>query len=330
MSVLSSAFGLTLVASGVRRSFGRLAPALGVDRASSSGSGTRSARSRSCRTCSDPLVDTTVPKTVAPYGSWPSPISIEALGRAPATRASATPSSTSTTTACSGSSSALRRAAARRCPANDGRDEVTPPGFDARTRVHEYGGGAAWRHGDSVFFSSFADGRVYRVDAGRRSARRSRPNRASRTRSATRTAASRRTARTVDLRARVARRRDVVNELVAFPADGSEEPRVSRAGRDFYAAPRISPDGARLAWLAWDHPLLPFIGCELWASGVDGSEAELLAGGPDEAVVPAGVEPGRPPALGVRPRRLVEPLSRRASSSRRSRRSSAHRSGSSA
>jgi len=42
-----------------------------------------------------------------------------------------------------------------------------------------------------------------------------------------------------------------VNELVVLPADGSEEPRVIVSGRDFYAAPRPSPDGTRLAWLAW-------------------------------------------------------------------------------
>jgi dipeptidyl aminopeptidase/acylaminoacyl peptidase len=71
---------------------------------------------------------------------------------------------------------------------------------------------------------------------------------------------------------------DVVNELVSFPADGSSEPDVVRTGRDFYAAPRIGPDG-RLSYLAWDHPLLPFLGCELWV------EDDLIAGGPDEAIV---------------------------------------------
>ena len=48
--------------------------------------------------------------------------------------------------------------------ADGSRAELTPRGFDARTRVHEYGGGAAWRHGDTFFFSHFGDGRVYRVD----------------------------------------------------------------------------------------------------------------------------------------------------------------------
>ncbi len=70
---------------------------------------------------------------------------------------------------------------------------------------------------------------------------------------------------------------EIVNELVAFPADGSAAAQVVASGRDFYAAPRIGRDG-RLAYLAWDHPLLPFLGCELWVGG------EQVAGGADEAV----------------------------------------------
>jgi hypothetical protein len=42
--------------------------------------------------------------------------------------------------------------------------DVTPKGFNVRTRVHEYGGGEYWRDGESLFFSHFADGRVYRQD----------------------------------------------------------------------------------------------------------------------------------------------------------------------
>ena len=69
---------------------------------------------------------------------------------------------------------------------------------------------------------------------------------------------------------------EIVNELVSFPVDGGE-PDVVHSGRDFYAAPSVGPDG-RLAYLAWDHPLLPFLGCELWVDG------KKVAGGADEAV----------------------------------------------
>jgi dipeptidyl aminopeptidase/acylaminoacyl peptidase len=133
-----------------------------------------------------------------------------------------------------------------------------------------------------VFFSHAADARVYRVDPGGEpyavTPEPSEPN-------ALRYADGGVTSDgSTVICVRESHRDSVVNELAAFPADGSAEPRVIARGRDFYAAPRISPDGRRLAWLAWDHPLLPFIGCELWTSDVDGSGAEQVAGGPDEAV----------------------------------------------
>jgi dipeptidyl aminopeptidase/acylaminoacyl peptidase len=58
----------------------------------------------------------------------------------------------------------------------------------------------------------------------------------------------------------------VVNELVALPVDGSAPPRTIAGGRDFYATPRISPDGTRLTWLSWDLPWMPWDGCEVWVA----------------------------------------------------------------
>ena len=64
--------------------------------------------------------------------------------------------------------------------------------------------------------------------------------------------------------------------------------RVLVQGSDFYGAPRLSPDGKRLAWLAWSHPNMPWDGTELWlgdmlADGAVGNH-RLVAGGPDESV----------------------------------------------
>ena len=42
--------------------------------------------------------------------------------------------------------------------------DLIPAGANARTRAHEYGGGAVWYHEDAVFYSDFSDGRLYRVD----------------------------------------------------------------------------------------------------------------------------------------------------------------------
>jgi dipeptidyl aminopeptidase/acylaminoacyl peptidase len=220
-----------------------------------------------------------VSKTIAPYGSWASPISIEEkAGSGEAWFGYSVVDLDERGVlwieqrAAEGGRAALMR---------EGVGEVVP-GFDARTRVHEYGGGAVWQHGDSVFLSSFADSRVYRVDAGGGpyavTPEPSEPH-------ALRYADGDVTPDGVTvICVRETHGDSVVNELVAFPADGSAEPRPIATGRDFYASPRISPDGTRLAWLAWDHPLLPFLGCELWTSDVDGADVRRLTGGPDEAV----------------------------------------------
>jgi dipeptidyl aminopeptidase/acylaminoacyl peptidase len=219
-----------------------------------------------------------MPKTVAPYGSWSSPISIE--------RSANTGDQWFSWVVVDLDERGILWIEPR--PAEEGRAvlvqqrddgsrvELTPLGFDARSRVHEYGGGAAWRHGEAVFFSNFGDGRVYRVDGGGepRAVTPEPPEP-----DALRYADGRVTpdGSTVICVRESHRGADVVNELVSFPSDGSREPSVVRTGRDFYAAPRLGPEG-RLAFLAWDHPLLPFIGCELWVDG------RPIAGGADESI----------------------------------------------
>ena len=151
------------------------------------------------------------------------------------------------------------------------RVDVTPEGFNARTTVHEYGGGAYVVHRGVVFSSNFADQRLYRQDPGAAAG------------------ADHARDRTVGIRyadGRVTpdgsllicvreRHEDdgVVNELVSIPTDGSGEASIVVGGRDFFSTPRISPDGTRLAWLTWDLPYLPWDGSELWVAdlGADGA-----------------------------------------------------------
>ena len=61
----------------------------------------------------------------------------------------------------------------------------------------------------------------------------------------------------------------VVNELVAIPTDGSGDASIVVDGHDFFSTPRISPDGTKLAWLAWDLPCMPWDGSELWVADLD-------------------------------------------------------------
>jgi dipeptidyl aminopeptidase/acylaminoacyl peptidase len=166
--------------------------------------------------------------------------------------------------------------------------DVVPPDFNVRTRVHEYGGGAWVRDGTVVFCSSFEDSRLYRIDAPGAEPRPITPEPAEP--HASRYADGRVFA---DGRLIVCVREshgvgEPVNELVVLPTDGSAEPSVIASGRDFYAAPRPSPDGAKLAWLAWDHPRMPFEGTELWVADLsaDGelSNNRLVAGSESESV----------------------------------------------
>ncbi len=148
--------------------------------------------------------------------------------------------------------------------------DVVPTGFNARTGVHEYGGGAYCIHAGTAFVSNFDDQRLYRVDPD------SSPV-------AITPAVGGKEHRYADGRvtpdgalwigvrerhAKSERSADVVNELVAIATDGSAEPRVIAEGRDFYSNPRISPDGSRLCFLAWDLPWMPWDGCELHVAGI--------------------------------------------------------------
>jgi dipeptidyl aminopeptidase/acylaminoacyl peptidase len=173
--------------------------------------------------------------------------------------------------------------------------DVTPPlsqhpahPFSVRTRVHEYGGGAYLVTAGTVYFSNDADQRLYRQSPG------------AMPRPITAAPARPRGLRYADAVADAGRRRLIairedhttdaaqpVNAIVEIPVGGGQ-PRVLRAGRDFYAAPRLDPDGRRLAWLEWDHPNMPWIGCELWLGDLSGDgsigNGRRIAGGDDESV----------------------------------------------
>jgi hypothetical protein len=124
-------------------------------------------------------------KRIAPYGAWASPISIE--------EAASTGDPFFGYTIVDFDDGGLLWLEVR--PAQAGRSalvrngaEITPTDFDSRTRVHEYGGGAVWTADGAIFASSFADGRVYRVEDG--TPRPVTPEPPQPTRCATRTASS--------------------------------------------------------------------------------------------------------------------------------------------
>ena len=173
--------------------------------------------------------------------------------------------------------------------------DVLPAGWNARTRVHEYGG-TAWLPlpGGALAFADWSDQRVYRLDPG----------------STTPTPLTPEPAEAAGLRyadpvlapggdeiwwVREAHDQDTIRRhIVAVPVSGAAaaDPAAVReiaGGSDFLAFPRPALDGRRLAWIAWDHPRMPWDGTELRVGelGPDGTVTSVatVLGGPDESVL---------------------------------------------
>jgi dipeptidyl aminopeptidase/acylaminoacyl peptidase len=166
----------------------------------------------------------------------------------------------------------------------EGTVDITPASFNVRTTVHEYGGGAFTVHSGTVYFSNFADQRLYRQS----------PN--AEQKAMTPQTALRYADAIIDrVRGRLIcvcedhsnSERGVVNSLAAIGLEGERFNQKLISGNDFYSSPRISPDGSRLAWLTWNKPDMPWDSAELWMGEIakDGSISRTLrvAGGLGES-----------------------------------------------
>ena len=163
--------------------------------------------------------------------------------------------------------------------------DVTSPPFNARTRVHEYGGGAYTVFKGIIYFSNLSDGRIYRQDPGS-------PPRPLTPEGDYRYADlfyDRHRNRLICVREdHTGKDRFPVNSLVSVDPGDSQDVKVLISGGDFYSNPRISPDGKFLAFLTWNLPNMPWDGTELRvarlndAGGTDSSR--LVAGGWEESV----------------------------------------------
>ncbi len=162
--------------------------------------------------------------------------------------------------------------------------DVTPSSFNARTRVHEYGGGAFAIADGVVFFSNDKDQRIYRQDPDRTPA----PITPTGPLRYTDGVIDRRRGRLICVREDHGNDGEPCNTLVAVPLTGVDSGQVLVTGSDFYSSPRLHPDGHSLAWLSWNHPNMPWDGTELWVASLDGQsglgEPTCVAGGVDESI----------------------------------------------
>jgi len=168
--------------------------------------------------------------------------------------------------------------------------DMIPAPFNARTRVHEYGGGSWTVRDGAVIFSNFADGRLYRLapDASVPQPLTPEPPARDRQWRFADGVIDHRRNRWIGVREDHTAGGEPVNTIVAVDLGGGAAGHVLASGHDFYASPRLSRDGNWLAWLAWDHPNMPWNGTMLYlaAVGADGvpGDPQLIAGGATESI----------------------------------------------
>jgi dipeptidyl aminopeptidase/acylaminoacyl peptidase len=231
-------------------------------------------------------------KTKTPYGSWKSPITADVIVAGTIGLGDIALDGEDTYWVESRPSEGGRSVIVRRTPDGTVAD-VTPPGFNARTTVHEYGGGAYLVVDGAVYFSNFTNQRLYRQAPGESP------------QPITSTEKLRYADGVIDRPRNLIYSvredhtgggRDAINTLVRLNLAGDTGGEVIVSGNDFYSSPRLSPDGSRLTWLTWNHPNLPWDGTELWVSELDTEgrivRARLAAGGKSESIFQPEWSPG--------------------------------------
>jgi dipeptidyl aminopeptidase/acylaminoacyl peptidase len=252
--------------------------------------------------------DATVAAPAGPFGSWPTPITSELVVRALVGLGGVALDGDAVWWSEQRPEEGSRTQIVRWRP-DEGPVDMLPEGANARTAVHEYGGGAWGVHDDLVWYVDWADQRLYTVGPGSSAE----PELAV-PQPATPEPEAQRGDRWADGRLDPGGRwlvmvrehhppggspADVRNELVVVDLLGEVEPRVLVTGPDFVSDPRFSPDGRRLCWLQWQHPDMPWDGTELVVADLRHSgvgpgigSPRVVAGRPNGGVTTRRVEQG--------------------------------------
>lgn len=221
--------------------------------------------------------------TQAPYGSWKSPITAELITAKAATLIELAVDGDDIYWIESRPAESGRYVIMRRAP-DEKITECTPPDFYARTTVHEYGGGAFTAADGVIYFSNFKDQHLYRQRVGGRPELLT-PGDGYRYADLI---VDRKRNHLICIREDHTGKGEAVNTIVSIDLKSGGNGNVLVDGNNFYSSARLSPDGNKLAYLTWNHPNIPWDGCELWAADVneDGTlhRARLVTGSATESV----------------------------------------------
>jgi dipeptidyl aminopeptidase/acylaminoacyl peptidase len=204
--------------------------------------------------------------TTAPFGAWRSPITTQMLVQGAVRFGDLGVDGDTLYWVETRPQEEGRYVIVRRTP--DGKiDDVLPAPFSARTLVHEYGGGAMLAAGGTVYFSNYADQRLWRLKPGE----------------APQPITAEGKLRFADFMLDKPRNRliavcedhsvegaEPATRIVAVDLPGGKVTTLVE-GADFYSTPRVSPDGRQLAWLSWNHPNMPWDDTELFVAAFDGA-----------------------------------------------------------
>jgi dipeptidyl aminopeptidase/acylaminoacyl peptidase len=222
-------------------------------------------------------------RTIAPYGSWKSPITTDLITAKTINFKQIGIDGEDIYWSESRPLEEGRYVIMRRTP--DGNfSECTPPDYYVRSSVHEYGGGAYTVVDGVIYFCNYKDQHLYRQPVGR----------------APELLTPQDGYRYADLVVDKKRNRliciredhtgagEAVNTIVSIDLDGSDNGKTLVEGNDFYSSARLTPDGTKLAWLTWNHPNMPWDGTELWVADINEEgmlqNAVLVTGSKTESI----------------------------------------------
>ncbi|MEX1033458.1 MAG: prolyl oligopeptidase family serine peptidase [Cellvibrionaceae bacterium] len=227
---------------------------------------------------------------IAAYGSWRSPISAEMLTTA--TVGLSEPQFDGDDIYWLESRPLERgRNAIVKLSATGEKQDALPTPLNARSRVNEYGGGSYCVQHGQVYFVLLDDQRVYHLNSRSPAAIPSAltPEGPWRFGNLTLDKNRKRLLAIAEDHSQNGQEEETCIVAISLGDDESEQaPHKLLVGNDFYSSPTLSPDGERIAWLSWNHPNMPWDGCECWLGEFNAAgdivNQQRIAGGVRESI----------------------------------------------